>query len=681
MNQVLTEPRSAPATELTGNPYVGFRPFTREDDKLFFGREHETRELVSLLNAERLVLLYSPSGAGKTSLIQARLIPALERQRFEVLPIIRMNRVPSITDSTCAHPSNRYVDSVLSCLGLTVPGGKEAGLVSADDTRVDRAEPSLSEYLDLRTRPPGRKAEFLIFDQFEEVFTLDPTDVAAKHEFFKQLGAALRGREDRDSSPDAGAPPRSPRWALFAIREEYLGALEPYLPFLPSRLTTSLHLRYLDERRALAAIREPARLAGVEIDEEAARWLFVSLAKRWALPPGGREPQLVEGSCVEAMQLQIVCRRLWDHLPPGQQRITQEDLQRPDAGLGLDQVDAALNDYYQEAVKQVASECSTVKERALRKWIDRQLITRQGLRGQVLLEPGQTQDLPNAAIDALEATGLIRREERNGGFWVELAHDRLIRPIRKNNDAWYKSHLSLLQISAQAWEQANGESAKSALLLRGRALEEAKRWGEKHPDELSDIDRKFLAQATGERRRQRTQDLWLAGMLATLLIVVALIVISVWQNRLYALEHKLKEQIEANYWAARAQVEWKSDPDAALFLALRAWERHPADGGEHAAAGHVLADLLSQTAGHALMGHDGPIRQVQQAGDWLVSASQDKTVRLWPRRGSPDSHPTVLRGHTKTITYFDVNQDETLLATASVDKTVRVWDLKDPANF
>ena len=60
------------------NPYVGPRAF-QTGEKLY-GRDREVRELLDLLIAERIVLLFSPSGAGKSSLIQAGLAPLLPLQ-------------------------------------------------------------------------------------------------------------------------------------------------------------------------------------------------------------------------------------------------------------------------------------------------------------------------------------------------------------------------------------------------------------------------------------------------------------------------------------------------------------------------------------------------------------------------------------------------------------------------
>ena len=71
-------------------PYVGPRPFEQEDQGLFFGRDREASELLSLVIAHDLVLVYAQSGAGKTSLLNARLIPRLEEEGIHVFPLGRV---------------------------------------------------------------------------------------------------------------------------------------------------------------------------------------------------------------------------------------------------------------------------------------------------------------------------------------------------------------------------------------------------------------------------------------------------------------------------------------------------------------------------------------------------------------------------------------------------------------
>src|SRR4030042_2043582 len=119
------------------NPYVGPRSF-HTGEKLY-GRDLEVRELLNLLIAERIVLLHSPSGAGKSSLVQAGLIPKLEEEGFRVLPVVRVNlEPPGVIAKTTAF--SRY--------SLSVRLSLEAGLPVEQQTSLDQlARLSLADYL------------------------------------------------------------------------------------------------------------------------------------------------------------------------------------------------------------------------------------------------------------------------------------------------------------------------------------------------------------------------------------------------------------------------------------------------------------------------------------------------------------------------------------------------------
>lgn len=79
-----------PTAQADANPYVGPRTFTRDQAHLFFGRDQEAEELFSRVVSQRLVLFYAQSGAGKSSLINTKLIPSLEDAGFVVLPVGRV---------------------------------------------------------------------------------------------------------------------------------------------------------------------------------------------------------------------------------------------------------------------------------------------------------------------------------------------------------------------------------------------------------------------------------------------------------------------------------------------------------------------------------------------------------------------------------------------------------------
>ena len=126
---------------LRPNPYVGPRAFQYGEP--LFGRDREVMELLDLLIAERIVLLYSPSGAGKTSLIQAALIPELEKEGFQVLPVMRVSLEPSLTWTPPM--ANRYVLSLLLSLEEALPEEQQMPL-------GELARMELADYLDRRQR-------------------------------------------------------------------------------------------------------------------------------------------------------------------------------------------------------------------------------------------------------------------------------------------------------------------------------------------------------------------------------------------------------------------------------------------------------------------------------------------------------------------------------------------------
>jgi hypothetical protein len=99
------------------NPYIGPRPYGRGEGN-FFGREREGKELAWLILAEQAVLFYAQSGAGKTSLLNARVIPILEKKGVLVLPVARVGSgLPALIESGQVENifvfSDRPVDPIL----------------------------------------------------------------------------------------------------------------------------------------------------------------------------------------------------------------------------------------------------------------------------------------------------------------------------------------------------------------------------------------------------------------------------------------------------------------------------------------------------------------------------------------------------------------------------------------
>ena len=257
----------------------------------------------------------------------------------------------------------------------------------------------------------------LVFDQFEELLTLDPTDQGIKREYFQQLGEAM-------DVPNL--------WALFAMRDDFVASLEPYLLPIPNRFRSRYRLDLLGQEAALQAIQEPARAAGVQFEDAAAGKLVDDLRRVQVQQPDG-SLNAVLGPHIEPVQLQVVCFRMWTAPRQDTQRITEADL----AGFGqVDQslVDTSLAEYYAQQAVAAASETG-VQERAVREWFDRRLITEGGLRGTVLMEAERSGGLENGVIWEMVDAHLVRAEKRGGATWFELTHDQLMTPVRTDNAA------------------------------------------------------------------------------------------------------------------------------------------------------------------------------------------------------------------------------------------------------
>ncbi len=164
-------------------PYVGPRPYQRNELAPFFGRNREADELVSLIISSYEVLFYAQSGTGKTSLLNARIFPLLEEEGFEVLPLARVQGViPKDIRSEEIH--NLYVFNTLMSW-------------AKQETNPERfIRMSLLEYLNERQHRTDSEGQpvprALIFDQFEEIFTLYQDRWNDRNDFFKQVSDALK---------------------------------------------------------------------------------------------------------------------------------------------------------------------------------------------------------------------------------------------------------------------------------------------------------------------------------------------------------------------------------------------------------------------------------------------------------------------------------------------------------
>jgi Novel STAND NTPase 1 len=387
------------ALHMSSNPYIGPRAFRAGEN--LPARAREQRELTDLVIAERIVLLHAPSGAGKTSLIQAGVVPLLREEcvggsGFQVVPVRISTPAPA---DRPVH--NRYVYS--GALDL-LPAHNHRELESLTFQQVlGRAKQQSASIL------------VLIFDQFEEILTLDPTDWRSLEMFFQELRPVLA---DGDI------------WALFSMREDYIGGLDRFVHYFPGYLQTTYRLDFLEPYAAKVAIQAPAYDQGVAFTDEATNRLLLRLTTVKVQRPG-HSVETIQAPYVYPFELQVVCRRLWQSLAKKKGDVFTS-IEVGDIESYAD-TSRALRDYYANTVKEVARTTGAA-ESAIREWFEEQLITRQHFRTQTQTGPSMSQVADrDEALRALQDAYLVRSDIRAGTSWYELSHDNLIEPILESN--------------------------------------------------------------------------------------------------------------------------------------------------------------------------------------------------------------------------------------------------------
>ncbi|MBN2394416.1 MAG: hypothetical protein JXR84_27020 [Anaerolineae bacterium] len=712
------------------NPYVGPRPYERKDKDNFFGRKREARELCALIRSEREVLFYAQSGAGKTSLLNASVIPTLEEEGFVLLPVARVGSELPLGIAADA-VDNVFVFSTL----LTLAGEDADSQAMLTQTLCDYLRPLCNARISgsgTDAEATALRAVVLILDQFEEIFTTHRERWQEAAGFFQQMREAL------DTLPNLGV--------VLAMREDHVAAIDPYAPIFPRRLRARFRMERLGPHGALSAVKRPAENAGCRYDPGVAERLVDNLRRiKVQQHTGAAAEEAPLGPYVEPVQLQVVCSRLWENLPEQEDNAIQwEEIEQ------YGNIDRALIDFYESAMR-AAMAATDVNERQLRRWFGEQLITQAETRGLVLRGDVETAGLPNAAVDALEAQHIIRAETRAGARWYELAHDRLVEPVLQDNREWRSTYRNPLAEPTQSWLAAGRDPQQ---LLKGELLTQAEAYAREHPGDIIAEEQNFLVeslrqqaveqeQARQKALRRRNTIIGMAGA------IVILLGLTVWA--LYSADQATKAKadavlqkataeaastaaIEQQKIAATAQAtaeakqkeaeEAQATAEAALITAQT--ERDRADDETRKALAQAqiarsrqlaaqstsnlesaldLASLLAVEAygitttvearssllsslqhnpqlRNRLYGHESWVWSVAFSpdGQTLASGSNDNTIILWdvtdPRAPTPLGVP--LTGHTGDVRSVAFNPDGQTLASGSSDGTIILWDVTDP---
>ncbi|MDX2185368.1 MAG: hypothetical protein SFV32_00405 [Opitutaceae bacterium] len=393
-------------------PWPGLSTFTEAHRAYFFGRDEETRELLRKVERRTLTVLFGQSGLGKSSLLQAGVFPKLRESG--VWPIyVRLDH--GVEAAPLAEQIKTFVSEATA----------EAGTWS----RPGSATPgeTLWEFFhhrdDVLTGKDGKPVvPLLVFDQFEEVFTLGATSEAARKRadvFIEQFADLIENRPpaDFDARIDAGTTngddfdhTRADYRILIALREDYLPHLESLKQRIPSLMQNRMRLTRLRAENAMEAVLKPA--PGV-VSEDVARSIVAYVAGRTNLSDAEVEPAL----------LSLVCRELNTRRLAKGEAVISADLLEGSR-------DMILTEFYER--------CVAPHPPAIREFIEDELLTDSGYRENIALERAQKalreRGADAKALDALVASRLLRIEERLDLRRIELTHDVLCSVVRASRE-------------------------------------------------------------------------------------------------------------------------------------------------------------------------------------------------------------------------------------------------------
>jgi tetratricopeptide (TPR) repeat protein len=384
--------------EQRGDPYVGPRPFGVQDRHRFHGRDRQAHELANHWQANPVTILCGPSGVGKTSLIHAGVLPLLDPDFIDVLPVGSLAHVAGVPAAALGEGHNPHVLAVLASWSPHEPPSGLAGLTIR--AFLERRPAGYNRYGD-------PQLTLVAVDQAEDLLTAPGGEHAAGDDFLHQLGDAL------ETCPDLRV--------LLTLHEDQLPMLshrgKPFKQALEYRLTA------LDADAALAAVDGPLLGTGRTFAAGAARRLVDDLLTVRLDTPDGEETQRL--ALVEPLHLQVVCSALWAALPAGERVITVEQVSE------LGDTGRALAGFCDRMIEEAAHEVFHGETDLLRTALRGAFVTGRGRRRPVGLGATETAGLPNTVIRALVDRHILRLEEYPAGGQCLLSHDHLVRALMR----------------------------------------------------------------------------------------------------------------------------------------------------------------------------------------------------------------------------------------------------------
>lgn len=383
----------------TTNPYPGLRPYHEDEQRKFFGRDTDAEVLIDKLLSNRLTLLFAASGVGKSSLLQAAVIPRLKSPSGENLSVVY--HIDWVSD-----PISSVRMAILQALRIS---GK---LPEEMEYETGQTLAELLEFCGLFIRYPL----ILILDQFEEFFRYQRA-TASFQLFIEQLTAVIIN-------------PQLPVSVVISMREDFAMELNALKSSLPTFLFGNFfRLEKINKTKAQEAIELPIKALGHTYEKKLLNTLLNDLSNQYLVSKPSVNDNLFSDT-IELPYLQIVCSYLWKTKNPNKKTISYKDYLEAGGAQHI------LQNHLNISLAKLTHPEKYFADRILSCLISypgfKVAYTIEGLSEAINVKHNELLNI----LNKLEQTHIIRKNNNKDDNWYELSHDMYSQIIREWQYSW-----------------------------------------------------------------------------------------------------------------------------------------------------------------------------------------------------------------------------------------------------